>query len=425
MQQNEDGRPTFEPRILPRDLGDRPESLSDYVSRGGYRGFERACAADRRSIVGLLRESGLRGRGGAAFPVGRKWESLVDAERPTYVVANGEEGEPGSIKDRALMERRPHLVLEGLAIACRILGSREAILYLGEGFDRATEALSVAVAEARDAGFLDTGEGGTIDVRTFHVPHSYVAGEETAALQAIEGGLPKPRFKPPRPFEEGLFGRPTLVQNVETLGCIALVLGNGVEWFRQQGTEESPGTLLVSLAGDVDRATVVEIPFGTTLRSAMTSHGVGVVGGEVAAVLPGGYFSGFADPTVLDAPYSYEGMGAVGAAIGSANVTVISSAGCPLRKAQAVTAFFAAESCRQCGPCANGTSMIDRLVQQFLKGKGKAEYVERIGFLAEHVRRHGACGHLDGGAAVAASFLRVFESEVGRHLEGQCGSCRA
>lgn len=393
-------------RLLPPDLTDR-ETIGAYRSRGGYR-------SSPVHLIAHLHAAGLRGRGGAAFPTGRKLAAVAERPGKKFVVCNGEEGEPGSLKDRFLMERRPHLVLEGTLLACRAVGAKKAYLYLSQGFAAATDSLTTALREAGDEGLTDG-----VEIAFFHVPHSYVAGEETAALQAIEGKPPKPRFKPPRPFEAGLFGQPTLIQNVETLAYLPLIALHGADWYREAGTAGSPGTALFSLGGDVTRPGVYELPFGVSLRALIESHGGGTPEGKpVRAVLPGGYFCGFLPAQHLDTPLTYEDLTAKRVSMGSATVTVIAEDGPFLPRAQEITNFFARETCRQCGPCVNGTGIMDRILGQFVKGKGKAEYLEQLDFFSRTLRRRGACAHLDGAALVMASLVREFRPDLERGVAG-------
>lgn len=396
-------------RLLPEDLSEQAAHLDTYRAQGGYEAWQAWAKRPSAEFIDLVTQSGLRGRGGASFPTGRKMASVAAGEAPRYMVVNGEEGEPASRKDRTLMEVRPHLVLEGALLAGYAVRSEAIYLYLAQEFEEAKAALENAITEAKAASLINE----DLEIRFHIVKRNYVAGEETAALNAIEGKAAKPRFKPPLPFVSGLFNRPTLVQNVETVANLPLIGLHGVDWFREVGTQGSPGTVLLTVDGAVQQPGVYEVPLGTSLREVIEECAGGVTGsGTVMAVLPGGYFSGWLDPSQLDLPLDYDTLRGEGSSLGSGSVVVIDTSRNFIRETEAILKFFAIESCRQCGACYMGTDAMQKLASSLLTTTDTAPVLEKLRYYSETLVKHGACAHLDGAALFTRSALNRFVSDL-------------
>lgn len=365
-----------------------------------------------RGLVEIVTASGLRGRGGGGFPAGRKLAAVAGARRRPVVVANGAEGEPVSFKDKLLLRRAPHLVLDGAALAAAAVGARDVVVAVDRSAGEEIGVLSGALDERRDRG---------LGWRLALVPPGFVTGEETALLSALEGRDPKPTFTPPRPFERGLRGAPTLVQNVETLAHVALVARHGPEWFRALGTRQEPGSALFTVSGSVARPGVYEVAFGTPMRALVEQ--AGGVRGTAGAFLVGGFFGSWVDPfaardlTMLDAD-----LARVGAALGAGAVVVLPAAACGLDQSARVARYLADESAGQCGPCVNGVAALAGALETVVAGHGDSR--RDAGRWLEQVRGRGACRHPDGAARFVESSLDVFADEVELHLQGRCSGRR-
>ncbi len=400
-------------RLLPERLDDR-ESLAQYQQTGGY--AETTWNMSSEQLIARVEASGLLGRGGSFFPTGTKLRSVAARPGRHVVLVNGAESEPASRKDLALMLMRPHLVLEGAMLAAHAVGADEIVVYLHDR--RGKESIELAKKELGRAG------ADLPKLRVVVAPPSYVAGEQSAAIQWINGHDAKPTMKPPRPDEKGVSGRPTLVQNVETLANLALIAREGPEWYRSAGTSKLPGTLLITLNGGVHRPGVYEVPAGITLEAILMEFGGGLTDG-LQAVLPGGYFAGWVAPEQVwrGLRFDLESMRAIGAGIGSGAITVIPESVCGLWQAVYLLRFFANESARQCGPCTFGTAAMAGVLERIARGKPEPHDLERIEHYANvMLPKRGACSHLDGATIMARTALDVFQREIQVHLRyGDCG----
>ena len=382
------------------------------ATSGGYRPLD--------DVDGLLNQvdlSGLLGRGGAAFPLAVKLKTVRDNGRSAggaVVVANGEEGEPASVKDRWLLRHRPHLVLDGLRLAAQMVSAERAHVYVSDR--SAADAVQTALAEI-DADVLD---GLSITVLT--VDAGYVAGEETAAVRAINGGPAKPTDKPPRPFEEGVGRLPTMVSNVETLALIPFIAQHGAEAFREQGTSD--------VAGDVPRddhrrraglPALYELPHGLAFTELLEFHGVPA--DQVHGVLMGGYFAGLLNRDVLDITLDHESLRRLDSGLGCGAVTILTD-DCPVAVAASVMAYFDRENAGQCGSCFNGTAAMSAVTEALRDGVATNEDLARLERWSVVLRGRGACATLDAATNVAASLLSAFPQVVERHLDNDCDSCR-
>ena len=365
-----------------------------------------------RGLIELVTESGLRGRGGGGFPTGRKLAAVAAARRRPVVVANGAEGEPVSFKDKLLLRRAPHLVLDGAALAAAAVGAREVVVALDRLAGEEIGVVSDALDERRDRG---------LGWRLAVVPSGFVTGEETALLSALEGREPKPKFTPPRPFERGLNGAPTLVQNVETLAHVALVARHGPHWFRALGTIEEPGSALFTISGAVGRPGVYETAFGMPMRRLVEQ--AGGVRGAAGAFLLGGFFGSWIDPiTAQDLSMLDADLARAGAALGAGAVVVLPAAACGLDQSARVARYLAEESAGQCGPCVNGLGALAGALEMLAAGHGDSRR-DALRWL-ELVPGRGACRHPDGTARFVESSLEVFAGEVELHLQGRCSGRR-
>jgi NADH:ubiquinone oxidoreductase subunit F (NADH-binding) len=389
------------PRLL-RDI-DSPESLDAYRATGGY-----APLPDPAQFRSTVDDSGLRGRGGAAFPLGRKLAAVAGGVSPV-AVANGEEGEPASVKDRWLLRLRPHLVLDGLRLAAHAIGADRAVVYVSD--PAAAEAVTNALTEGP--------EGPPIELKT--VAPGYVAGEETAAVRAINGGPAKPADKPPRPYQQGVDGRPTLVSNVETLANLPYLRQHGAQAYRAAGTADSPGTFLATVTG-AGTAGLYELPYGLPVTELLARHGVSP--DDVSGALMGGYFGGLINRRVLTATLDHETLCGLGSALGCGAIALLTDA-CPVAVAAAVLRYFDRENAGQCGSCFNGTAAMAAVAEALRDGAATDDDLSRLRRWSVVLRGRGACGTLDAATTVAGTLLAEFGDTVDRHRQGTCETCAA
>jgi len=396
------------PGLPARLLLDSPEDYAAYLAAGGYRDL-----TDPERLLDEVERSGLRGRGGAAFPMAVKLRSVRAGGRSrggAVVVANGEEGEPASIKDRWLLRNRPHLVLDGVRLAATMVGAPRSYVYVSDP----AAAASVAAAVAQRP------TGPAIEVVT--VAPGYVAGEETAAVRAINGGPAKPTDKPPRPFEQGVGALPTLVSNVETLANLPYIHAHGGQGYRAVGTEASPGTFLATVTGAGRSPALYELPHGVRFADVLDFHGVPA---EMATgALMGGYFAGLLGAAVLDATLDHETLRGLGSGLGCGAISILNG-DCPVAVAASVLAYFDRENAGQCGSCFNGTAAMAAAAAGLRDGSATDDDIARLRRWSRELRGRGACATLDGAANIAASLLDHFPTEVTRHLETGCAACQS
>ncbi|MGO9819858.1 MAG: NADH-ubiquinone oxidoreductase-F iron-sulfur binding region domain-containing protein [Solirubrobacteraceae bacterium] len=360
-------------------------------------------------LIELAERSGLRGRGGADFPIAIKLRAVAGGRRRPTVVVNGSETEPASAKDRLLLARLPHLVLDGAVVAARAVGAREAVVKVGDGTPDVARALDGAIS-VRDDG---------VDLGVVTGPEGYVTGEETAVVHYLARGVAKPTFVPPRPYERGLHGRPTLIQNPETLSQLALVARFGPEWYRELGSEADPGSALVTISGAVQTPGVYELAFGTPMTDLLAA-----AGGQsepLQALLVGGYFGTWVDSRrALELRLSREDLRSVGCALGSGVLIALGESACGLHESARVINYLANESAGQCGPCVHGLAAIADSVSALADGVAHPRELERLRRWTTEVRGRGACHHPDGAARFVESALAVFEREIESHRGSRC-----
>lgn len=401
---------------LPRLLADAraPLGFEEHFARYGpvpWRGPRRRGVGP---LIAVIEASGLRGRGGGAFPTGRKMRAVAEGRGRAVVVANGSEGEPASAKDKLLLTHLPHLVLDGAALAAEAVGANEAVIVVDRGARSALRAV---------AGAIDARGRARIDRVTFHLvelPTRYVAGEETALVNFLNGGPAQPTFVPPRPFERGVGGRPTLVQNVETLAHIAQIARFGPDWFRAIGTADDPGSMLVTIAGAIQNPGVCEVALGTRLGDVVAMGGGSTH--EILAFLVGGYYgSWIAADRALDLPLTNAALRAMGAGLGCGVVYAFPAGHCGVVASARIARYLAGESAGQCGPCVYGLDAVAERLEAIAAGKHRPGDVKQLRRWCEEIRGRGACNYPDGVVRFATSALDVFADEIERHAKrGRC-----
>jgi NADH:ubiquinone oxidoreductase subunit F (NADH-binding) len=401
------------PRLLPAGFAAGPASLADHLARYGPAPPGGLTGPRQAALIKEVERSGLAGRGGAGFPTARKLAAVAAGHAPV-VVANGTEGEPASAKDKILLARSPHLVLDGVALAAELVGARQAVIVVHFSV---REIVDEALAERRGAR-LDP-----IRIRAVTAANRFVAGEASAVVHWIERGVPTPTATPPRLSTRGLGGRPTLVQNVETLAHLALIGRYGASWFRSAGTAAEPGTMLVTVLGAVREPCVREIAIGTPVGEILS-----MAGGEAAplqALLIGGYFGRWADAAAAAAaPFSAAGLAPLEASVGAGLIAALPANTCGLAETARVARYLADESAGQCGPCLFGLDAVAGEVQRLAEGRTSSLAILRR-WLAQ-VNGRGACSHPDGAVRLVSSALTVFAAELDRHAQGWCcGSAKA
>lgn len=384
-------------------IATRTESKAEHDARLGAR----PTFADG-DFIAILKAAELRGRGGASFPTARKWAAVRRRSRGNaVVVANGAETEPLSHKDRVLMTCRPHLVLDGVLLAAEAVAAARAVIYISSAHEDAARAMTVAIAERRGADL-------TVPLTVVRAPLRYVAGEETAAIAHLNGGAARPTNVPPRPYDRGVDGRPTVVQNVETLAHAALIARHGAAAYRSAGTEGATGTVLVTIAAAIHSPGVYELDGGSTIAQAVSAGGGATT--SVAAVLVGGYFGRW-----VGAEDAWDLRLGVDVPLGSAALAIFPHGRCGVAQTAALVAFLARESARQCGPCEHGLASLAATTEELATGRAKPRDAERLERWIAQIAGRGACHHPDGALVLLSSALRVFAADVNTHLRrGRC-----
>lgn len=413
--------------LFPRGVAEGKESLNEYRTRGGYQALAKTLKGQTPvDVLQEISDSGLRGRGGAGFPTGKKWSITREcAEQPHYLVLNGGEDEPGSKKDRLLMENLPHLVIEGVILASYAIGVSRAYLYINKEYQAANSNMAQALTEAKAAGYL--GEkilGGDFSLEILFVaaPPNYVAGEDSAALEVIEEKPPLPRQKPPFPATCGLFGKPTAVNNVETLANVPRIIAKGAKWFRTFGTPESPGTMIFSLNEEVHRPGIYELSFGSSLRTLIEECGGGVKDGKaIKAIMPGGPSSAFLPPDKIDIPLDHNSVRAAGSSIGCGVVRIITEGSCMVEEVLKIADFFARESCGQCPACRMETNTLVAVLKKIQQGQGGQPLLDQFGKIISFNKGKGFCSLINMPGPPIESALKLFRSDFEFHLaNGRC-----
>ena len=408
-----------------------PERIEDYLERGGYGGLRAALGRAPADVVEELKESGLRGRGGAGFPTGLKWEFVLKSRAKTrYVVCNADEGEPGTFKDRVLMEGDPHRLIEGMAICGYAVGARRGFIYVRGEYTLSIRRLERAIAQARERGLLGRnimGSDFSFDIEIRAGAGAYVCGEETALLESMEGKRGWPRIRPPFPAERGFRGRPTVVNNVETLANVPEIVRRGAAWYRTLGTADSPGTKLYPLLGNLNRTGLVEAEMGIPLRTLVFDLGGGPPEGhELKGVLVGGAAGAFLAPDELDVPMDFGSLRRIGATLGSGSVLAFDDTACVVDLLGSVLSFFAHESCGQCTPCRVGTAILVDLLARVQSGNGDPAVLDAMRRATEVMEVASLCPLGQSVGLPVGTALEKFRGEFESHLtQGPCPRCKA
>ncbi len=399
-----------------------PARIEDYIAVGGYSALAKALAMGPEEVIEEIKRSGLRGRGGAGFPTGKKWELARKSPGDVkYVICNADEGDPGAYMDRSLLEGNPHSVLEGMILGAYAIGASEGWAYVRTEYPLAIVHLSTAISQAGELGLLGDsilGSGFGFRVSIFRGAGAFVCGEETALIASLESRVGEPRPRPPYPAQSGLWGRPTNINNVKTWASVPLIINMGADWFRSIGTETSKGTMVFSLVGKVNNTGLVEVPMGITLRRMVFDIGGGIRGGKrLKAVQTGGPSGGCIPESLLDLPVDYDRLAAAGAMMGSGGMIVMDEETCMVDVAKYFLSFLKDESCGKCTPCRVGVAQMHRILTDVTEGRGRMEDLETLEELAEVVKDASLCAL--GGTAPnpVLTTLRYFREEYEAHIK--------
>ncbi|MBK5571580.1 NADH-quinone oxidoreductase subunit NuoF [Ensifer sp. SSB1] len=412
----------YEPVLLKNlDVADA-HLLATYEAGGGYRALNKALKEHTpEEIINLVKTSNLRGRGGAGFPTGMKWSFVPKGNRQKYLCCNADEGEPGTFKDRIIMERDPHQLIEGMAIAAYAIGAEVAYVYIRGEYVLAMRRLEQAIAEAKTKGYLGSRILGSDFNFIVHVhcgAGAYICGEETAMLDSLEGKRAQPRLKPPFPAVAGLYASPTVINNVETLVCVPHIVARGADWFRSIGPAKSPGPKLYCVSGQVRKPGLYELPMGIPLRELVEDHAGGVpVGRRIKAVIPGGVSAPVIPEPGLDVAMDFDSLAAVGSMLGSAGVIVVDDTTCMVKVATRIVEFFHHESCGKCTPCREGLNWAVKVLRRIEAGKGAPGDMEQLDMLCKGIFGNTFCALGDGAAMGLRASLAHFRDEFVAHIE--------
>ncbi|OUR79847.1 NADH oxidoreductase (quinone) subunit F [Alphaproteobacteria bacterium 46_93_T64] len=407
---------------------DHPQShtLEAYVESGGYKAL--ATMLQKYSpdeLIEQVKQANLRGRGGAGFPTGLKWSFVPkNAENPPYLCCNADEGEPGTFKDRAIMEKDPHMMVEGMIIAAYAIGARTAYIYIRGEYELCIERVEKALEEAQAKHFLGKnilGSDFSLDVYIHRGAGAYICGEETALLESIEGRRAQPKLKPPFPAIKGLYDSPTVINNVETFACLPHIIERGANWFRDIGPEGSPGPKLFCLSGQVNKPGLYEAPMGITMREFIEDFGGGACSGKIKAVIPGGVSAPMFPESELDTKLDFESLAAAGSMLGSAGVIVLDDSACVVEVITRITEFFNHESCGKCTPCREGLDWCAKILRRLEEGEGTHEDLEHLDTLCPTIFGNSFCALGVGASWAVQSALKHFRPEFVQHIEqGKC-----
>ena len=422
-------------RIALRNCGViNPENIDEYIAQDGYAALGKVLTEmTPQEVIDLVLASGLRGRGGAGFPTGRKWQfAAANKAEQKYACCNADEGDPGAFMDRSVLEGDPHSVLEAMAIAGYAIGANQGYIYIRAEYPIAVKRLQIAIEQAREYGLLgknifDSGFDFDIDIRLG--AGAFVCGEETALMTSIEGKRGEPRVRPPFPAVKGLFGVPTVLNNVETYANIPQIILKGADWFRSIGTEKSPGTKVFALGGKITNTGLVEVPMGTTLREVVEEIGGGVPGGHhFKAAQTGGPSGGCIPAKLIDTPIDYDNLIAIGSMMGSGGLIVMDETTCMVDIAKFFLEFTVDESCGKCTPCRVGTKRLLEILNKITSGNGTLEDIDKMEELCYYIKENSLCGLGQTAPNPVLSTLKYYRDEYEAHVvEHRCpaGACKA
>ena len=411
-----------------------PEDIDEYIAFNGYQALERVLRElTQDEVIDIIKNSGLRGRGGAGFPTGKKWElTKASKGKQKYVVCNADEGDPGAFMDRSILEGDPHAVLEAMAIAGYAIGADKGFIYVRAEYPIAVKRLKIAIKQAEDYGILGKnifGTGFNFDIEIRLGAGAFVCGEETALLESIEGKRGQPRVKPPYPAQVGLWGKPTLINNVETYANIAQIILRGPEWYSSIGTENSKGTKVFALGGNVNNIGLVEVPMGTTLREIVYDIGGGIPNGrDFKAAQTGGPSGGCIPKEHLDTPIDYESLKQIGSMMGSGGLIIMDDTKCMVSLAKFYLEFTVSESCGKCTPCRIGTKRMLEILEKLCSGEGDEYDIYKLEKLAVNIQKASICGLGQSAPNPVISTLKYFREEFREHaIQKECKAleCKA
>lgn len=407
---------------------DESWTLESYRSVGGYKQLEKILKEKTPAdeIIEQLKDSALRGRGGAGFPTGLKW-SFMPRSMPgdKYIVCNSDEGEPGTCKDRDILRFNPHQVIEGMIIAGYTIGAQAGYNYIRGEFVEPFERFEQAIQEAKEAGYLGKdilSSGFNFELHTQPGAGAYICGEETALLESIEGKKGQPRYKPPFPAGYGLYGRPTTINNTETLASVPVILEKGGDWFHQLGTPNNGGSKIFSVSGHINKPGNYEVPMGTPFSELLELAGGIRNGNKIKAVIPGGSSTPVIPGEIMmDVAMSYDGISRAGSMLGAGSVIVMDETTCMVKALERIAEFYYEESCGQCTPCREGTGWLYRVVKRIEHGQGTQEDLDRLVDVAKNINGNTICALGDAAAAPVISFIKHFRDEFQYHIDhGHC-----
>lgn len=403
-----------------------PLSVKSYKNNGGFKGLENAIfKMSPKDVIDTIKDSNLRGRGGAAFPAGLKWSFVaMEKNKDKYVICNADEGEPGTFKDKVLLDGCPFQVIEGMIIAAYAVGSNKGYIYIRGEYPKSKEILNNAVRILREEGYLGSnilGQDFSFDIEIRSGAGAYVCGEETALIESIEGKPGRSRFKPPYPPNKGLWGKPTLVNNVETLANVSFIIAQGAEEYKKYGTESSAGTKLISVSGSVVNKGVYEIEFGTTLREIIFDICDGIEEDKKIKFVQLGGSSGACLPvSLLDTKLDFDELGKLNIGLGSGAILVVDDSICIPKFVKNATIFFDHESCGKCTPCREGNRHIAKLLDKIINGEGTERDLELLKDIANVMKQASLCGLGQAAPTALLTTLKYFENEYKEHIKGNC-----
>ena len=413
-------------KVVTRHFGQKnSHRLENYLKDNGYEAARKALTQMTPSqVIDEVKRSNLRGLGGAGFPTGAKWSFIPQSNpKPKYLVINGDEGEPGTFKDRYILEQDPHAILEGAIITCYAIGSHKAYIYIRGEYVKSIAIMRAAVDEATKAGFLGQGIMGTafdIDVTIHLGAGAYICGEETGLLESIEGKKGFPRLKPPFPAVAGLFGCPTVINNVETISCVPPIIHKGAEWFAKLGSEKNGGNRIFCVSGHVNKPGIYELPNGTTLREIIYDHAGGISHGrKLKAVVPGGISAPVLTPDQIDVKMDFDSLKAIGSMAGSGGIIVMDDTTDMVWAAMIAARFFANESCGQCSPCREGSGWVYRNIKRLYHGQARTHDLNNLPGIVNNIGGNTICAFGDAVSMSVGSYVSKFRSEFEAKIKGR------
>ena len=421
-------------KVVLSDCGEvDPEDIDSYISRGGYEAVKKVLLTmSPQETIDVIKASGLRGRGGAGFPTGVKWDMAIKAPGPIkYLICNADEGDPGAFMDRSVVEGNPHAVIEGMIIGAYAIAAPYGYVYIRAEYPLAVERLHLAIKQAKERGFLGTnilGKGFDFNVKVKLGAGAFVCGEETALIASIEGKRGQPRAKPPFPVLKGLWGYPTIINNVETLANVPYIMRKGAAWYAGMGTEKSKGTKVFALTGKILNSGLIEVPMGIPLREVIYEIGGGIEGGKrLKAVQTGGPSGGCIPASIIDTTLDYESLGKVGSIMGSGGMVVLDESDCMVNVAKYFLEFTKSESCGKCVPCRIGTKRLLEILTRITEGKGREGDIDLLETLSSDVKTSSLCGLGQSAPNPVLSTIKYFRDEYEAHIfEKRCpaGVCK-